>query len=116
MGRVADGVDAVRAAARDELRKGAHHIKVHASGGVASPTDRIDSTQFSVEELRAIVEEAEAANRYVAAHAYTARAVNRALENGIRSIEHGNLIDDRSVGFSWNTRRSWCRPWSPTGR
>jgi imidazolonepropionase-like amidohydrolase len=97
LGRVADGVDAVRAAARDELRKGAHHIKVMASGGVASPTDRIDSTQYSAEELRAIVEEAEAANRYVAAHAYTARAVNRALELGIRSIEHGNLLDDRSV-------------------
>jgi imidazolonepropionase-like amidohydrolase len=97
LGRVADGVDAVRAAARDELRKGAHHIKVMASGGVASPTDRIDSTQYSAEELRAIVEEAEAANRYVAAHAYTARAVNRALELGVRSIEHGNLLDDRSI-------------------
>ncbi|CAM3345954.1 amidohydrolase family protein [Kibdelosporangium persicum] len=97
LGRIADGVDAVRAAARDELRKGAHHIKVMASGGVASPTDRIDSTQYSADELRAIVEEATAANRYVAAHAYTARAVNRALELGIRSIEHGNLIDDRSV-------------------
>jgi imidazolonepropionase-like amidohydrolase len=97
LGRLADGVDAVRAAARDELRKGAHHIKVMASGGVASPTDRIDSTQYSADELRAIVEEAEAANRYVAAHAYTARAVNRALELGVRSIEHGNLIDDRSV-------------------
>jgi imidazolonepropionase-like amidohydrolase len=97
LGRVADGVDAVRAAARDELRKGAHHIKVMASGGVASPTDRVDSTQYSADELRAVVEEAEAANRYVAAHAYTARAVNRALELGIRSIEHGNLLDDRSV-------------------
>ncbi|GAA4228604.1 imidazolonepropionase-like amidohydrolase [Streptosporangium album] len=97
VGRVADGVDAVRAAARDELRKGAHHIKVMASGGVASPTDRIDSTQYSMDELRAIVEEAAAANRYVAAHAYTARAVNRALEAGVRSIEHGNLIDDSSV-------------------
>ncbi|MEO3867568.1 amidohydrolase family protein [Nonomuraea sp. B12E4] len=97
IGRVADGVDAVRVAARDELRKGAHHIKVMASGGVASPTDRIDSTQFSTEELRAAVEEAEAANRYVAAHAYTARAVNRALEAGVRSVEHGNLIDDTSV-------------------
>ncbi|QXJ22273.1 amidohydrolase family protein [Actinomadura graeca] len=95
--RVADGVDAVRAAARDELRKGADHIKVNAAGGIASPTDRIDSTQYSMEELRAIVEEAEAANRYVAAHAYTARAVNRALEAGVRSIEHGNYIDDRSV-------------------
>ncbi|MGN9841114.1 amidohydrolase family protein [Nonomuraea sp. H19] len=97
VGRVADGVTAVRTAARDELRKGAHHIKVMASGGVASPTDRIDSTQYSMEELRAIVEEAQAANRYVAAHAYTARAVNRALEAGVRSIEHGNLIDDGSV-------------------
>ncbi len=97
VGRIADGVSAVRAAARDELRKGACHVKVMASGGVASPTDRIDSTQYSMEELRAIVEEAEAANRYVAAHAYTARAVNRALEAGVRSIEHGNLIDDRSV-------------------
>ncbi|UOZ07164.1 amidohydrolase family protein [Amycolatopsis sp. WQ 127309] len=97
LNRIADGVDAVRAAARDELRKGAHHLKVMASGGVASPTDRIDSTQYSADELRAIVEEAEAANRYVAAHAYTARAVNRALELGVRSIEHGNLLDDRSV-------------------
>nr|WP_308168705.1 amidohydrolase family protein [Nonomuraea sp. NEAU-A123] len=97
VGRVADGVDAVRAAARDELRKGAHHIKVMASGGVASPTDRVDSTQYSMDELRAIVEEAEAANRYVAAHAYTARAINRALEAGVRSIEHGNLLDEHSV-------------------
>jgi imidazolonepropionase-like amidohydrolase len=97
LGRVADGVAAVRAAARDELRKGASHIKVMASGGVASPTDRIDSVQYSVEELEAVVEEAEAANRYVAAHAYTARAINRALEAGVRSIEHGNLLDDESV-------------------
>lgn len=97
LSQVADGVDAVRTAARNELRKGAHHIKVMASGGVASPTDRIDSTQYSEDELRAIVAEAEAANRYVAAHAYSARAVNRALEAGIRSIEHGNLIDDRSI-------------------
>ncbi|MGP4017147.1 amidohydrolase family protein [Saccharopolyspora sp. 5N708] len=97
LGRIADGVDAVRAAARDELRKGAHHIKVMASGGVASPTDRIDSTQYSMDELRAIVAEADAANRYVAAHAYTARSVSRALRAGIRSIEHGNLIDESNV-------------------
>ncbi|MDA3645301.1 amidohydrolase family protein [Saccharopolyspora indica] len=97
LGRIADGVDAVRAAARDELRKGAHHIKVMAGGGVASPTDRIDSTQYSMDELRAIVEEADAANRYVAAHAYTARSVSRALKAGIRSIEHGNLIDESNV-------------------
>lgn len=97
LGRVADGVAMVRAAARDELRKGADHLKVMASGGVASPTDRIDSVQYSMEELRAVVEEAESANRYVAAHAYTARSINRALEAGVRSIEHGNLLDDESV-------------------
>lgn len=97
LGRVVDGVDAVRAAARDELRKGANHLKVMASGGIASPTDRIDSTQFSMDEMRAVVEEATAANRYVAAHAYTARAINRALEVGVRSIEHGNLLDDESI-------------------
>lgn len=99
IGRVADGVDAVRAAARDELRKGAHHIKIMAGGGVASPTDRVDSTQYSLDEITAVVEEAEAANRYVAAHAYTGRAINRALRAGVRSIEHGNLMDDESVAL-----------------
>ena len=99
IGRVVDGVSAVRHAARDELRKGAHHIKIMAGGGVASPTDRVDSTQFSIEEITAAVEEAEAANRYVAAHAYTGRAINRALRAGVRSIEHGNLLDDQSVSL-----------------
>ena len=97
--RIADGIDAVRAAARDELRKGSHHIKVMASGGIASPTDRVDSVQYSMDELRAVVDEAAAANRYVCAHAYTARAVNRALDAGVRSIEHGNLIDTSSVSL-----------------
>jgi imidazolonepropionase-like amidohydrolase len=99
IGRVVDGVDAVRKAARDELRKGAHHIKIMASGGVASPTDRIDSTQFSIDEIEAVVQEATAANRYVAAHAYTARAINRALRAGVRSIEHGNLLDEESIAL-----------------
>ena len=96
LGRIADGVAAVRTACRDEIRKGATHIKIMSSGGVSSTTDRLDSTQFSMEELRASVEEAEAANIYVMAHAYTARAINRALEAGIRSIEHGNYLDQSS--------------------
>ncbi|MFC8798724.1 amidohydrolase family protein [Promicromonospora sp. NPDC057138] len=70
-----------------------------ASGGVSSPTDRIDSTQYSIEEIEAVVGEAEAASRYVAAHAYTARAINRALRAGVRSIEHGNLLDDESLAL-----------------
>lgn len=91
---IADGPDAVRAAARDQLRTGAHHIKIMAGGGVASPTDRVDSLQYSLAEMRAAVEEAEDANRYVAAHAYTPAAIQRALEAGVRSIEHANLLDE----------------------
>lgn len=97
--RIVDGVDAMRKAVRDEIRRGADHIKLMLGGGVASPTDRVDSTQFSVDEIRAAVEEAQAANRYVLGHAYTARAVNRGLAAGVRSIEHGNLIDDTSVAL-----------------
>ncbi|HKY95238.1 MAG TPA: amidohydrolase family protein [Kiloniellales bacterium] len=94
--RVCDGVTEVRRATRDEIRKGAHQIKIMAGGGVASPTDRIDSTQFSFEEIDAIVEEASAANLYVMAHAYTAKSINRLLGRGVRTIEHGNLLDEES--------------------
>lgn len=94
---VCDGITEVRTICRDQVRKGAHHIKIMVSGGVASPTDRVDSLQFSEEEIKAIVEEAQSANLYVLAHAYTARAINRALELGVRSIEHGNLLDERSI-------------------
>ena len=94
LGVIADGVPEVRRACRNEIRKGAHFIKIMAAGGVASPTDRIGNTQFAEEEIVAAVEEAEAAQTYVAAHVYTARAANRALISGVRSIEHGNLIDD----------------------
>lgn len=97
LGLVCDGVDAVRRNARNQLRTGAHHIKLMLSGGVASPTDRVDSTQFSDDEITAAVQEADAANRYVTGHAYTARAVNRGLRLGVRCIEHGNLIDGESV-------------------
>jgi imidazolonepropionase-like amidohydrolase len=90
---VADGITEVRRAARDQLRKGADQIKVMVSGGVASQNDPIDNKQYSEEELRAIVEEAEAWNTYVAAHAYTARSIHHAISCGVRTIEHGNLID-----------------------
>lgn len=94
LGTICDGVPAVREAVREEIKRGASHIKLMLSGGVASPTDRVDSTQFSIDEIRAAVEEAEAANIYVLGHAYTARAINRGLECGVRSIEHGNLMDE----------------------
>ncbi|WP_423192028.1 amidohydrolase family protein [Cupriavidus sp. H18C2] len=91
--RVVDGVDAVRLAVREEIQKGATQIKIMASGGVASPTDPIGHTQYSEDEMRAIVAEAEAAQTYVMAHAYTGRAIARAVRCGVRTIEHGNLVD-----------------------
>ena len=91
--RVADGVSEVRRAARDELRKGANQIKVMVSGGVLSPNDPVDNKQYSAEELTAIVEEAAAWHTYVLAHSYTPEAIVHAVECGVRSIEHGNLID-----------------------
>ncbi len=97
MGAIADGVGEVRRAVREQVRNGADHIKIMAGGGISSPNDPIDGTQFSVDELRAAVEEAEAANRYALAHAYSPRAVTRAVQAGVRSIEHGNLIDEATV-------------------
>lgn len=93
LARVVDGVDAVRKAVREEIKAGAHQIKVMTSGGVASPTDPIDYLGYSLDELRAIVEEARNARTYVMAHAYTPAAIQRAIECGVRTIEHGNLID-----------------------
>ncbi|MEP7207706.1 MAG: amidohydrolase family protein [Casimicrobiaceae bacterium] len=93
LGVIADGVGAVRRAVREELRNGAHHIKVMAGGGVASPNDPLEGTQYSIEEMTAIVEEARAARTYVMAHAYSPEAITRAVTCGVRTIEHGNLID-----------------------
>ena len=90
---IADGVPAVQKAAREELRRGATQIKIMASGGVASPTDPVWNLQYSEEEIRAIVWEAQSWQRYVMAHAYTPDAIARCVRNGVRSIEHGNLID-----------------------
>lgn len=93
LARVADGVDAVRKAAREEIKGGADFIKIMASGGVASPTDPIDFLGYSRDEIEAIVEECANSKTYVAAHAYTAEAIARAVECGVRTIEHGNLVD-----------------------
>ena len=90
---IADGVDGVRRAAREQLRRGADAIKVMAGGGVASPTDRLEAVQYEPEELRAAVDAARAAGTYVLAHAYTPAAIKNAVEAGVRSIEHGNFLD-----------------------
>lgn len=94
MRTIADGVDAVRRAVREELRRGADQIKIMASGGVASPADPIDYVQYASEEIAAAVDEARRAHKYVMAHAYTAEAIARAVELGVRTIEHGNFLDE----------------------
>jgi imidazolonepropionase-like amidohydrolase len=90
---VADGADDVRRVVREQLRQGANQIKIMVSGGVSSPFDPLDSLQFSLPEMAAAVEEANAFGRYVLAHAYTPEAIIRAANSGVRTIEHGNLID-----------------------
>lgn len=92
LGRVVDGVDAVRRVAREEIKGGAEFIKLMANGGVSSPTDPIAFFGFSRDEVKAAVEEAENAQTYVAAHLYTDESIRRSLECGVKSIEHGNLI------------------------
>lgn len=97
IGAIADGVGEVRRAVREQVRNGANQIKIMAGGGISSPTDPLEGTQFSIDELRAACEEAEAANLYAMAHAYSPRAVTRAVQAGVRSIEHGNLIDEATA-------------------
>ena len=99
IGRVVDGVDDMRKAVREEMRSGASQIKIMASGGVASPTDPIANMQFSVDEIKAAVEEAHSHQTYVMAHAYTSAAIKRVVALGVRTIEHGNLIDDEGAAL-----------------
>ena len=94
---VADGADAVRGCVREQMRQGADQIKIMCSGGVASPYDPLDSLQYSEAEIAAATDEAKNFGRYVLAHAYTPEAITRAMTNGVRTIEHGNLIDDKSA-------------------
>ena len=93
LGRVVDGVDAVRRVAREEIKGGAEFIKLMANGGVSSPTDPIAFFGFSRDEMKAAVEEARNAQMYVAAHLYTDASIRRAVECGVKSVEHGNLIE-----------------------
>ena len=94
VGVIADGPHEVRKAAREQLRHDVDQIKVMASGGAMSPSDELDTTQYTVEEMRAAVEEARAVGKYVLAHAYSGSAIRAAIQAGVRCIEHGNLLDE----------------------
>lgn len=96
---VADGLDECIKAAREELRRGAHCIKIMGSGGVASPSDPIWMNQYRDDEIRAIVHEANERRSYVTAHCHPAYAARRCVELGVRCIEHGTLMDDDTARF-----------------
>jgi imidazolonepropionase-like amidohydrolase len=94
---IADGPDEMRKVVRDQLRQGAHHIKLFVSGGVLSPGDPIWMDQFCEEEIRVAVEEAATRRTYVMAHAHTNSAAIRCIRNGVRSIEHATMLEDDGV-------------------
>ncbi len=96
-GVVADGPDAVRKAARHVLRAGADFLKIHVSGGVATPMDPLDCTQYTAQEIQAAVQEAKNRKTFVSAHAYTPEAIQLAVRNGVKCIEHGNLLDEETA-------------------
>lgn len=94
---IVDGADQVRRAARTQLRRGATQVKLMVSGGVMSPNDPLESVQFSVPEIRAAVEEAQAFGKYVMAHAHTSASMQNAISAGVRSLEHGSMLDEATA-------------------
>jgi imidazolonepropionase-like amidohydrolase len=99
--QVVDGVEPLRSAVRDRFRRGAHAIKIMTSGGVVSLTDPIRIPQYSPEEIQVVTTEAARRGSYVAAHAYSPEAIRHSIDNGVRSIEHGNLLDaDTAVAMA----------------
>ncbi|KAH8890220.1 amidohydrolase [Thozetella sp. PMI_491] len=106
---VCDGVPECIRAAREQLRTGADFIKIMSGGGVASPTDRLENTQFTADEVKAIAEVARSYGTWVTAHAYTPAAIRHAVDNGVMGIEHGNLIDEDTARYMAE-RGVWLTP------
>ena len=94
---IVDGVESIRRAARENFVKGASFVKIMASGGCTSPHDTIYSNQFTTEEIQAAVEVGQSYNTYTAAHTYMPYSIKRCIENGIRTIEHGNFLDNETA-------------------
>jgi imidazolonepropionase-like amidohydrolase len=105
---IADGVEQVLRAVREQLMLGASQIKVMAGGGVASPHDPIDVTQYTEAEMRAAVDAAENWGTYVMVHAYTPRSIRQAIRAGVRCIEHGHLTDEATAELMAKTGTWWC--------
>lgn len=121
---IADGRDEVLTAVRENLRMGASQIKLMAGGGTSSAYDPVDVTQYTFDEMRAAVEAAEDWGTYVMVHAYTVRAVRRAIEAGVKCIEHGQLLDEdtlklmaeRGIWLSTQTLRASTEAMDPLRR
>jgi imidazolonepropionase-like amidohydrolase len=94
---IADGRDEVLTAVRENLRFGASQIKLMAGGGTSSAYDPVDVTQYTLDEMKAAVESAEDWGTYVTVHAYTPRAIQRAIKAGVKCIEHGQLLDKATL-------------------
>lgn len=102
LAEVVDGVENLRVAVRRRFQRGAHAIKIMTSGGVVSPTDPIRAPQYSAEEVRAVTDEAARRGSYVAAHCYSPEAIAHSVRCGVRSIEHGNLLDAETAELMRN--------------
>lgn len=94
---IADGRDEVLTAVRENLRFGASQIKLMAGGGISSAYVPIDVTQYTLDQMQAAVDAAEDWGIYIVVHAYTPRAVKRAVEAGVKSIEHGQILDEETL-------------------
>jgi imidazolonepropionase-like amidohydrolase len=97
LGYEADGPDGLRRAARAQIKAGADNVKLIASGGILTPGTEIGAPQFTIDEMRAAVEEAHAAGKIACAHAHGANAIKNAIKAGVDSVEHGYLIDDEGI-------------------
>lgn len=106
---VADGVAEVTKAAREQLRQGADHLKIMAGGGCASEADEPETTQYTPEEIRAVVYEADAVGKKVLAHCYSNSSMKLCAENGVYSVEHGNYLNRATAGIL-KKRGCWLVP------
>lgn len=104
---IADSPDAVRLKTREQLMKGASQIKLMAGGGVSSVYDPLDVTQYTVKEIEAAVEAAENWGTYVTVHAYTPRAIQQAIQAGVKCIDHGQLVDEETVKLMVENNIFW---------
>jgi imidazolonepropionase-like amidohydrolase len=106
---VVDGPDAIRKAVRNNIKYGADWIKIHASAGVLSEEESVGAPQYSLEEMKAAVDEAAMWGRKVAAHAHGTEAIKIALRAGVASIEHASLIDDEGIQLA-KEKGAWLVP------